>query len=311
MLSKVAERVYWTARYLQRIENTARIISIYDTLLFDLPRDVHLSWYNLIVINSLQKEFTERYEDVSEHNIVQFMVGDHANPTSIVASIGFLRENVRTTRDVVLEETWELVNELSIYVHDNVESGIRRANRHTFLETIIHRCQQIQGLLMGNMPHDDAYKFLRLGRNIERADMTTRNLEAAMAAELELKTDSHVVNSQQIIWGTLLRALNAQQSYRRKIRVSVRNTEVISYLLEDTEQPRAIAHCLEQMLLTASQLPHSEAVVVQLQRLRADTFAAEDYTTLGEKLPSYLNDLQINLAKVHGLICAAWFPTIV
>ena len=114
MLSKVAERVYWTARYLQRVENTARFICIYDTLLFDLPRHVKLSWYNLIIINSLEDDFVQRYAVADERNIVKFMVGEETNPASIVSSISYLRENVRTTRDVVLEETWELVNELSL-----------------------------------------------------------------------------------------------------------------------------------------------------------------------------------------------------
>ena len=79
MLSKVAERVYWTARYLERIESTARLISIYDKLLFDLPRSVHLSWYNLITINSLDEAFTERYGVRDERNVVKFLIGDESN----------------------------------------------------------------------------------------------------------------------------------------------------------------------------------------------------------------------------------------
>ena len=84
MLSKVAERVYWAARYLERVESTARMLSIYDTLLFDLPRQVNLGWYNLIVINSLEQDFNERYSVQDERNVVKFLVGDDTNPSSIV-----------------------------------------------------------------------------------------------------------------------------------------------------------------------------------------------------------------------------------
>lgn len=105
MLSKVAERVYWTARYLERAENTARLIQVYDNLLFDLPRNVDLSWYNLITLNSQQIDFEDRYKVHDERNVIKFLVGDESNPSSIVSSLALIRENVRTTRDVVPEET--------------------------------------------------------------------------------------------------------------------------------------------------------------------------------------------------------------
>ncbi len=159
MLSRVAERVYWTARYLERIESTARLISIYDKLLFDLPRSVQFSWYNLITINSLEGDFNNRYSVKDEHNVVKFMIGDQDNPCSVFSSLQAIRENIRTTRDVILADTWELTNELSLYVKDNLQLGIKRSNRHEFLENIIKGCQQILGLLYGNMPHDAAWNF--------------------------------------------------------------------------------------------------------------------------------------------------------
>ncbi len=98
MLSKVAERVYWTARYIERVESTARMISIYDKLLFDLPRSVKITWYNLIVINSLESDFSDRYSVRDERNVVKFLIADENNPGSIVSSLTAIRENVRTTR---------------------------------------------------------------------------------------------------------------------------------------------------------------------------------------------------------------------
>jgi len=83
MLSKVAERIYWAARYLERVESTARLLSIYDKLLFDLPRQVNLGWYNLIVINSLEQDFNERYSVRDERNVVKFLLGDESNYSSV------------------------------------------------------------------------------------------------------------------------------------------------------------------------------------------------------------------------------------
>ncbi len=308
MLSKVAERVYWTARYLERVESTARLITIYDQLLFDLPKGVKLSWYNLIIINSLENDFDERYSVRDERNVVKFMLGDETNPNSVVNSLSLMRENVRTTRDVVLEETWELVNELSLYVQKNLQSGINRSQRHSFLDNIIKGCQQILGLLYGNMPHDPAWDFLRIGRNLERADMTSRNLDAGLAEIIELEEDELSINSRQIIWGNVLRSLNAHQSYRRHMRSAVIGTSVLPYLVEDLEFPRSIAHCFNAMVDSCEQLPRSESVLKDLKKIKRKVLQSVDYNMPSEAMREHINDIQIHMASIHDIVRENWFP---
>lgn len=308
MLSKVAERVYWTARYLERVESTARMISIYDKLMFDLPRTVKLSWYNLVIINSLEAEYEERYSNKDERNVVKFMLGDETNPASIVSSLRAMRENVRTTRDVVLEETWELVNELSLYVQDHLQDGINRSQRHEFLDTVIKGCQQILGLLYGNMPHDAAWDFLRLGRNIERADMTTRNLDAGLAEIMFLADDETTINSRQLIWGNVLRSLNADLSYRRHMRAAVNGVDVLSYLLKDEDFPRSVNHCFNALIDSCAQLPSSENVVKKLQKQRKQAFKDLDCSVAPAILRERINDIQIKLGAVHTAVRENWFP---
>jgi len=308
MLSKVAERVYWTARYLERVENTARLVRVYDSLLFDLPRTVNFGWYNLIAINSAQQEFEERYKIQDERNVVKFLIGDESNYSSIVSSLKLIRENVRTTRDVVPEETWELTNELNLYVHEHLQQGINRSKRHEFLEGVIKGCQQIQGLLYANMPHDAAWDFLRMGRSLERADMTTRILDAGVAAVIQVVDDEAAVNSRQIIWGNVLRSLGADQSYRRTTRTAVRGDAVVYYLLEDPVYPRTISHNIHILRSSAARLPHSKPIVTYLQEIQATIFDEVDYEALGEPLRDYLNDLQTELGSIHKRIAETWFP---
>src|SRR5690554_4031656 len=107
MLSKVAERLYWAARYLERVENTARLVSVYDKLLFDLPQDVNISWYSLVELNSATDLFHERYRIQDEHNVVKFTLADDTNPGSMLSALDLLRENIRTSRDVLPVESWE------------------------------------------------------------------------------------------------------------------------------------------------------------------------------------------------------------
>lgn len=307
MLSKVAERVYWIGRYLERVENTARLLEVYDNLLFDLPHSVNLGWYNLIVINSAQSDFAERYKVQDERNVVKFLLGDEKNYCSMVHSLRMFRENVRTTRDVVPEETWELANELSLYVQDNLQKGINRTKRHEFLDMVIKGCQQIQGLLYGTMSHDASWHFLRLGRNIERADMTTRLLDAGSSAILQMDSDDSFVNGRQIIWGNVLRSAGADNPYRRTTRSSVNGSAVVHYMLEDPCFPRSIFHCLSAIEDSSSKLPRSEPVTAVINDVRTNAFKKIDYHDLGDPLRDHLNNLQIDLAKINSEIANTWF----
>lgn len=310
MLSKVAERVYWIARYIERVENTARLVGVYDNLLFDLPRNVNFGWFNLVQINSAQQDYLERYKIKDERNVVKYMLGDANNSSSVVSTLKMIRENVRTTMDVVPAEAWELINELTIYVNDNIQNGINRGKRNSFLDGLVKGCQQINGLMYGTMAHDAAWFFLRLGRNLERADMTTRILDAGAAALLQMQGDEAAINIQQLIWGNVLRSVGADQSYRRTTRSAVEGSDVVHYLLEDAEFPRTIRHCMNALVDSAKKLPRSKEVVEFLNQVQENIFDEVDYEQLGEPLRDYLNDLQTELADIHNKIALNWFTSV-
>ncbi len=137
------------------------------------------------------------------------------------------------------------------------------------------------------MPQDAAWDFLSIGRSLERADMTTRNLDAAMAAVIDLDGDDNAINSEQIIWGNSLRSLNAGQSYQRSIRASVNSKLVVDYLINNKQLPRSIDFCLANM--------QRSAITSEL---------------LGGPLREHLNDIQVSLNELHTLICQTWFPTV-
>ena len=309
MLSKVAERIYWSARYLERVESTARLLSIYDKLLFDLPRRVNLGWYNLIVINSLEEDFNNRYSVRDERNVVKFLLGDDNNPCSVVNSLRAIRENIRTTRDVIPAEAWEMVNELSLFVQESLAHGVNRSVRHEFLESIIKACQQIVGLLHVNMTRDEGWDMLLLGQNLERADMTTRNLDAGIAAIMQVEEDDYAVNSRQIIWGNVLRSLNADQPFRRAMRSSIRGVPVVQFLLGNEQFPRAIGFCLSKIGSCAERLPKSEPVVERALAIHTEIDRLMQAEEFGASFRDDLNDLQVSLAEVHSLIQTTWFLT--
>lgn len=173
MLSRVAERVYWQARYLERAENTARLLNVFSTLLLDLPPRTKLGWHSLVEITGTDEEFDGRYKQALERNVVRFLLCD-SNGHSILDMLALTRENARTTREIMPMEAFEKINDLYFFAKENVAKGIARGARHELLEEIISGCQQISGLMAGSMSRGEAYSFVRLGRSLERADMTTR-----------------------------------------------------------------------------------------------------------------------------------------
>ena len=177
MLSSVAERLYWMSRYLERTQDTARLIQAYNHLIMDIPKGAEPPWDIMIDILDAQPLFRSRFKAGSEQNVLKFLIADEKASCGIPFAVRAARENVRTTRDVLPEEAWELVNELHLFVEAHAGNASGRRNRHDFLSEVISRCQMVNGLLGASLPRDHAYGFIKLGRLVECADMTTRIMD--------------------------------------------------------------------------------------------------------------------------------------
>ncbi|MBJ7552703.1 alpha-E domain-containing protein [Marinomonas spartinae] len=306
MLSRVAERLFWAGRYLERAENTARLVRVYDELLFDLPRDIKISWYNLIEINSGTEQFEQRYKVKDERNVVKFLLADDTNASSMLSSLKMVRENIRTTRDVVPEEMWELINELDMYARQNIKQGINRSGRHDFLNTIIEGCQKIIGLLAGTMTRDSGWQFLIMGRYLERADMNTRIIDAAVSLMLQSEAEESV-RLGQVVWAKVLKSQSAYLDYRRTVRTSINGAKAVTFLLRDPFFPRTLSYCLEQIREAASKLPRSGIITAKVDKLYGYEYPIERSEDLNEKFHDYLNDFQLDLIEINHQITENWF----
>ena len=149
MLSRVAERLYWMARYLERAEDTARLTQSFNHLIMDIPAGSEPGWDILVRILDAEPVFGENHRAFNEQNVLKFLIADEENAGSIHFCIKAARENVRTTRDVLPEEVWEHVNELYLFSMEHAAKSVGRRTRHAFLEQVVTRCQMINGLLVG------------------------------------------------------------------------------------------------------------------------------------------------------------------
>lgn len=306
MLSRVAERLYWSARYLERVENTARLVSVYDDLLFDLPNDINVSWYNLIEILSGEDNFEQRYKVKDERNVVKFLLADDTNPSSILSSLKMVRENIRTTRDAVPKETWELINELDLYAQKNIKQGINRSERHLFLNTIIEGCQKIIGLFAGTMSRDSGWNFIIMGRYLERADMGTRILDAAISLMLQSDPEARIQLG-QVTWSKVLKSQSAYLDYRRTVRTSINGAKATTFLMNDPCFPRSLAYCLGQIGEAATKLPRAGLITKQVNAILSFDYPIVSSEDLDDAFHNHLNDLQIAIIEINHQITENWF----
>ncbi|WP_028022303.1 alpha-E domain-containing protein [Enterovibrio calviensis] len=306
MLSRVAERLFWSARYLERVENIARLVSVYDELLYDLPRDVRVSWYNLIEINGNPAEYSENYSDHGEKSVMRFLLSDKENPSSLLSSLFMVRENIRTTRDVVPEEMWELINEVCLHAKKNIQSGINRSDRHAYLNTVIEGCQKINGLLGSVMSRNEAWSFISMGRYVERADMNTRILDSAVKLKVQSPPEEHVLLD-QVIWAKVLKSQSAYLNYLRTMRIGIDGMNTALFLLTDEDFPRSQAFCLKQIKHAAAYLPRHKRVVSEVTKLEDNTYGIEQEGDISQALSDYLNDIQLALIALQNDIRETWF----
>ena len=308
MLSRDAENMYWLARYLERAENTARFVAVNANLVLDLPRHYTFGWEPLIAVTGTGELFHERFEVMDERNVVRFLLGDPNYGGSVLSSLRLARENLRTNRDIVPREAWEQVNDLYLQARETLNSGVSRRHRHGWLGRIIAGTQQITGLLAGTMSHDEAYEFIVLGRNLERADMTTRIVDVR-SEDLLSRRPEDLTPFDNIQWMSVLKSLTAYQMYRRHVRTRVRGVDVLRFLLQDPLFPRSVLHCLAETEHCLRTLPrHEEALrtVTGVQRAvqQIDVRALAD---AGAELHEFMDELQQRIGNCHDSIAETYF----
>jgi len=306
MLSRVANNIYWMARYLERAENTARLINVNSHLMMDLPNRMVIGWEPLVDIVSDRTQFHSLYDKVDESSVVQFLVADKKHGSSITSSLHAARENARTIREIIPREVWEQINSLYIGAKTDSSQALSRGRRYEFLNRIILGNQTISGLLSGTMTHDEGYSFLQLGRNIERADMTTRIIDVRSASLLpDLENDLSAFENIQ--WMGVLKSLTAYQMYRREMRLRISRPDVLKFLFQESRFPRAIFHAVNQVKQCLEQLPrHSNMIpdVVALQKMLMDT---KPEGLQQQQLHEFIDQLQLSLVNVHTSIDDTYF----
>jgi uncharacterized alpha-E superfamily protein len=307
MLSRVAENIYWLARYVERAENTARLIRVNTYLMLDTPRGITPGWGPLVDITGLHDAFYAVDREANERNIVRFLIGDANNPGSILSSLAAARENCRTVRDVLPRSAWEALNELYLYARENVQTGLTKSGRYGYLHRIIAGSQRITGLLGSVMYRDEAYYCSRIGRNLERADMTTRIIDVRSTDLFpDDLPESRSLDTLQ--WISVLRSMSGYQIYRRHVAVRVSRGDVLTFLFQNPRYPRSFLHCLEAVEESIAELDSKSPAMVKCRGLRRKTRRTRVAELEQAALHDFIDALQIDIMNLHKALAAAYFP---
>ncbi len=305
MLSRVAQNIYWLARYTERAENTARLIGVSTHLQLDLPRAVRPGWSPIIAITGGDELYRSHYQGYSEVDVVRFLILDDHNPSSLINCLKWARESARTIRDFLPRESWEQLNESHQLACEEQYRGLAQRTRYAYLSRVIQSIQGLTGVLAGTMSHDAGYAFLRIGRNLERADMTTRIIDVRSDDLLPESSELHPYESIQ--WMSVLKSLSGYQMYRRQMQQAIGWGPVLNFLFKDRQFPRAVGFCVAELRSELEQLPRSEEALELATALLEEISQIDPDHLDPEGLHRLIDHLQLQLGTLHQAISEGYF----
>ena len=303
MLSRAAENIYWMARYLERAENTARLLSVQTDTRLDHPDPAEAAWETVLGITGTSGDFRGHGLECSEQAVAEFLLNDPRNPSSLLGICGRARENSRTLLEILPRESWEEINRLHQRAAEPDIAVSQRRSEH--LREIITRIQALTGLFLGGMNDDEGHAFLRLGRAIERADFATRVMLGNFHVIEQNTDDSQVIRGAD--WVGVLKSLTAFQMFRRAVQGPVTGPRVVRFLICSAVFPRSVAYCMHEIRQSLARLPRSGPIAAAVDRLSSE-LASEFCVSDQERDASpLLAKLQSELAGLHGMISADYF----
>jgi uncharacterized alpha-E superfamily protein len=311
MLSRTADHLFWMSRYTERAENTARMLDVnYQTALLPQSAAVaQVGWEGLLSISELLPAFRSRYGDgaVLQRNVLDFMVRDELNPSSIVSCLRAARENARAVRGTLTTEFWETQNATWLKLMGYLKTRDFERDPGAFFEWVKHRSHLSRGVAIGTMLQDEAFHFYRMGTFLERADNTARLLDVKFhavqsdlfgaASELDQEYDFYH-------WSAILRSVSAFEVYRKVYRDVITPERVAELLILRADMPRSLAASLNEVVNNLSVVAndHSQETLRRAGKLRADLQFARIDEILATGLHAFLTQFLDRVNELGGRI---------
>ncbi len=315
MLSRVASALYWMSRYIERAENTARIVDVNLQLLLDFRsldnQRVAGYWAPIVKSTGDDALFWQLCREANDQSVTNFLTFNPENPNSIISSIAQARENARVVRDQITVEMWEEINRLHLFLRSPRARDVWKRSSYEFFHEVKLSSLYLQGLMEATVPHTEGWNFMQIGKYLERADKTTRildvrhqNLPAKGVPKLVTPTDA-------VEWGAVLRSCSAADAYRQ-FHAEVEPRRVAEFLLLSEDFPRSVRFSLtafDTALRRISGVPQrrfsNDAEKLSGRLLAEIQFSAID-DIFAEGFHDYLDLLQQKFNAIGDAVFAAY-----
>ncbi len=304
MLARLAENLFWGGRYLERAEDTTRLVDVTHHLLLEAPPSRAAgTWTEVLEQLHLLETYRDWHgsESVVTVAVLRFLVLEGSNPSSVVGSLTSARENARSVRELISAEVWEATNALYLALGRRDIAAELADRPFEVFRTVRQGCQAVLGAVAETMPRDEPYRFFTLGRMLERAEMTARIVE---------------VRQSDLLDGTggardrvaLLRAIGALESFRRTHGGSEDPRHVLSLLLLDPEHPRSVLFALDRASEQLQPIGRGDGPAARaLGRTRAALRYRDVEEVLAAGLVAFLTDLQRDLRRTSEAVATEYF----
>jgi uncharacterized alpha-E superfamily protein len=290
MLSRTADHLFWMARYTERAENTARMldVTVQTSLLPQSPTAAEQGWRAMLGISELQPAFDDKYPQLSAATVLDFMVRDPDNPSSIASCLTGARENARAVRGTLTTEVWETQNLTWLDMQKRLDSDLLERDPSHFFEWVKYRSHLSRGVTLGTMLRDEAVYFMRLGTFLERADNTARILDVKFHGAHASGPQEGDAQRDFYYWAAILRSVSAFEIYRKVYRDVITPQRVAELLILRADMPRSLLACMEEVVATLKEVSNQESG--DTERLAGKLHAQLKFGRIEEILHDGLHD---------------------
>lgn len=247
MLGRTASGIFWMFRYLERAENMARLLEAGHRMALTRGTGSDEEWRSVIMTAGLKPAYEARYDGYAAQHVVNFLLRDKTNPSSVLSLLESARQNARMTRTALTREMWEATNIFWMRGKEALARPVRETDLPGIIALVRHQSAQVRGALHGSMLRIDIYNFARLGKFVERADSTARILDVKYYVLLPAL--SFVGSSlDNVQWETILRSVSAEHAYRWLNAADTQPMGVAEFLILDQRFPRSLAFCYQKLV---------------------------------------------------------------
>jgi uncharacterized alpha-E superfamily protein len=310
LLSRVADSVYWMARYIERAENVSRFIEVNLHMMLDMPATDVNQWRAIVDTTGDGHVFGERFGAATQENVVEFLTSDPRNPNSVFSCVRAARENARSVRETISSEMWEQVNALYLLIQ-GAKGHLPTDVLPEFFREIRMNCSQFQGVTDSTMTHNEAFQFIGLGRTLERADKTSRLLDVKYFILLPSLSDVGTPYD-DIQWAAVLKSVSGFEMYRQR-HGRIFPPRLVEFLLLDNSFPRAVRYSIGRAdralhaITGAGADTFSCASEQRLGQLKSELDFTRVEAILAGGLHEFLDGLQIKMNRIDECILADFF----